>query len=426
MTFPSLLRSLLLTCFVLALTAGCDAIPESQSWFAPSHVAQKPVGPQTVPPAGMIVPPAPGAAGPGVVMPPPGSPQVTLPPPALAPTAKIKVAILLPLSGQNAALGQAMQNAAQLAVFDVADSHFELMPRDTASNESGSEAAARDAISSGAQFFIGPVFAADVNRVKPIALASGINMLALSSDAALADQNVFVMGFAPGAQVERAINFAHAHGAHNFAAIVPKGAYGDLVSAAFQNAIARNGDVVVDTQTFDPALRDYTAAVTVLSAKKGQIDGLLLPVGGEDLANIAKQLAAAGFDRAHTHVIGTGLWDVPDIGRSEFLLGGWYAASDPKARKNFMASYVKTNGHEPPRLATLAYDATALAALLAKQGGRFDRAALVNPNGFAGVDGIFRLTDRGIVERGLAVLEVTPNGGHVVDPAPISFTAVGH
>ena len=151
----------------------------------------------------------------------------------------------MPLSGKNAPLGQAMLNAAQQAVFDVADQHFELMPRDTGSSEGEAEAAARDAIAGGAQIIIGPVFADAVNRVKPVANLTGINMLALSSDASLADQNVFVMGFAPGAQVDRVIAYAHAHGVHNFAALIPKNAYGDLVAETFRAAVARAGDQVV-------------------------------------------------------------------------------------------------------------------------------------------------------------------------------------
>jgi hypothetical protein len=70
---------------------------------------------------------------------------------------------------------------------------------------------------------------------------------------------------------------------------------------------------------------------------------------------------------------------------------------------------------------TLAYDATALAALLAKGGSNFSRAALTNPNGFAGVDGIFRLREDGTVQRGLAIDQVTPEGGRLLDPAPATF-----
>ena len=40
----------------------------------------------------------------------------------------------------------------------------------------------------------------------------------------------------------------------------------------------------------------------------------------------------------------------------------------------------------------------------------FSREAILNPSGFTGVDGLFRFTDQGLVQRGLAVLEVTPEG----------------
>ncbi len=422
MIFLSRLCVFLLAC-VLLVVAGCSAIPETQSWFAPKHVAQKPGTSQTQPavssPPPVSAPPLPPAAQ--------NMPPVVIPAtPALAANVKIKVAILLPLSGKNAPLGQALLNAAQLAVFDVADSHFELMPRDSGTSDTSAEAAARDILSDGAQLLIGPVFASHVNAVKPLAASSGVNMLALSTDTTLADQNVFVMGFAPGAQVERAINYAHAHGMHHFGALIPKGAYGDLVRNVFQTAIAQNNDDIADIETFDPAQHDSAAAVTALAAHRDQMDALLLPEGGEDLNLIAGQLSSAGFDKQHLRLIGTGLWDTADIGHAAFLVGGWYAAPDPHARQNFLKAYIKTYGQEPPRLATLAYDATALAALLAKQGGHFDRTSLTSPSGFAGVDGIFRLTDQGLVERGLAVLEVSSEGGHVVDSAPATFVRSPH
>jgi ABC-type branched-subunit amino acid transport system substrate-binding protein len=335
------------------------------------------------------------------------------------------VAILLPLSGRNTTLGQAMLNAAQLAVFDVADQHFELMPRDTASSENGAETAARDAVASGAEIIIGPVFANDVNAAKPIAAQANINMLALSSDAGLADQNVFVMGFAPDAQVRRAIVYAHAHGKRRFAALIPKGAYGDLVGSAFRQAVTQAGDQIVESENYDPAKHDVAPGISSLAAQKDNIDALFLPEGGADLALIAGDLKNSGFDNKRIQMIGTGLWDTADIDHIDFLAGSWYAAPDPRARRKFLDAYFKTYGQQPPRLVTLAYDATALAALLTKQGGRFDHMALTNPDGFAGIDGIFRLTSQGLVERGLAVLEVGSGGGRVIDASPANFAAAG-
>ena len=48
-------------------------------------------------------------------------------------------------------------------------------------------------------------------------------------------------------------------------------------------------------------------------------------------------------------------------------------------------------------------------------------AVLTDPEGFAGTDGIFRFLPDGTNERGLAVMEVRPNGAKVISPAPQSF-----
>ena len=83
----------------------------------------------------------------------------------------------------------------------------------------------------------------------------------------------------------------------------------------------------------------------------------------------------------------------------------------------------KSYGTEPPQLASLAYDAIALAALMAPGTPyhRFTLGGMTDPNGFSGVSGIFRFRADGSVERGLAVLEVDPGGFVVVSPAPTTF-----
>lgn len=412
---------------MLASLAGCA---QTESWLGIGTVAQKPSVSQTTSTpapdndqtAGSRLQNEPWPPGIGQPYPPPPfataalNPALAVPKPA---SGKIKVAILLPLSGKNAALGQAMLNAAQLAVFDVADNNFELMPRDTGVSP---EAATQDAIASGAQLLIGPLFASNVAAVKPLAQNAHINMLVLSTDISLAGSDVFVMGFAPAAQVERVVAFAHAHGLHNFAAIVPKNTYGDLVGEVFQSAVQRAGDQLVAYETYNPLSHDSDRAVADLAAARDHIDALFLPESGDELARISGQLLGAGFDNQKIRPLGTGLWDVPGLGQNaSFIIGGWYAASDPKARQNFVTAYRQTYGDDPPRLVTLAYDATALAAMLAKRGGSFDRIALTNPNGFAGIDGIFRLTQEGLVERGLAVDQVTEGGDQAISAAPASF-----
>ena len=75
------------------------------------------------------------------------------------------------------------------------------------------------------------------------------------------------------------------------------------------------------------------------------------------------------------------------------------------------------------RTATLAYDAVALVAALARTQGaqRYAPDVLINPSGFAGIDGLFRFRADGTNERGLAVLRVTSSGPQVISPPQRSF-----
>jgi hypothetical protein len=71
----------------------------------------------------------------------------------------------------------------------------------------------------------------------------------------------------------------------------------------------------------------------------------------------------------------------------------------------------------------MAYDATALIAVLARQEGgpMFSEEALTNPNGFWGRDGVFRLTKAGTAERGLAIMQIGRDKNKVISNAPESF-----
>ena len=124
--------------------------------------------------------------------------------------------------------------------------------------------------------------------------------------------------------------------------------------------------------------------------------------------------------------VGTGVWDVPGIGADSMLRGAWYAAPDPARRADFERRYTSTYGRPPHRLATLAYDGVALAGHLArlKPGGDFSAEAITNPNGWSGVDGIFRFLPDGRTERALAVIEIQGERNVVVSPAPTTFTAM--
>ncbi|HEV7959790.1 MAG TPA: penicillin-binding protein activator [Rhizomicrobium sp.] len=344
--------------------------------------------------------------------------------PNIAPgTTPVRVGIILPLtSGAPAtrALAAAMLKAAELALFDSGNRNILLMTADEGSPDAAG-AAANKLLSQGAEIIVGPLFGPSVSTVAPLARDRGVPVLAFSTERSVAGNGVYLLSFLPQTEVRRIVSYAASQGHHNFAAMVPGTAYGDVVANTFGDAVKGAGATSVDIERFTPD----TAAVMAPAATvaKSNADAILIAQGGGVLRAIAPSLAFNGLDPAKVKLLGTGLWDDPAITPEQTLDGGWFAAPEPDADGAFTEKYRNVYGAAPPQLASLAYDAISLVALLS-QGQpyhRFTPAALMDPNGFAGVNGIFRFNIDGTSERGLAILEVQPDGFHVVSPAPKTF-----
>jgi ABC-type branched-subunit amino acid transport system substrate-binding protein len=152
-------------------------------------------------------------------------------------------------------------------------------------------------------------------------------------------------------------------------------------------------------------------------------DAVFMPEGGLALRNLAPLLPYFDIDPRRVKFIGTGLWDDPTLSQEPPLHGGWYAAAPNHNWSGFAARYEKTYEAAPPRLASMAYDAVSLAARLAAfaTDAPFRKALLTDPNGFTGIDGIFRLKPGGLNERGLTVQEVTRSQSREISRPPASF-----
>ncbi len=357
----------------------------------------------------------------------------------LAPSTPVKVAILVPLSGNSADVGEAILNAAQLALFDIGGDSFELIPRDTKGTAAGAREAAESALHEGAQLILGPLFADEVHAASSVATSANVNMVAFTTDWKQAGGNTFVMGFMPSGQVQRVLDFAASRNIRRIGVIAPQGEYGDTILNAYNASVAQAGITTIDTMRFTPGETNLSVPLQKFSRidQRRQANGTILPppfeaifipAGGADVRSISNLLAYYDADAQSVKRLGTGLWDDPAMAHEQSLNGGWFAAPDPQVRKRFENKYRDTYGATPPRLASLGYDSTALAAALARASLKngnvadaFNRNAITTPNGFAGIDGIFRFHPDGVIERGLAILELKNGQTTVIDPAPKTF-----
>lgn len=342
---------------------------------------------------------------------------------------QVRIAVLLPLSHPSKDtrnVAQALLDAAQMAMFDMGARSMVLLPRDTGNSPETAAAAANDAIDKGAELILGPLLANDVKAVAPIARARNVPVIAFSTDKTVAGDGVFLLSFLPQQEVDRIVGYAASKGFSKFAALVPQTAYGQRVEEAFRNSIMQSGRELVAVQNYAPNAQSLDPAVKAIAKMK--FDAIFLPEGGNMLRSLGPILMINGVDASKVKLLGTGLWDDPQIARETSLVGGWYAVPPQDQRQNFITRYQQLYGSKPPRIASLGYDAVALSATLAggTPGRRYTRTTIADPNGFAGIDGIFRFRSDGMTERGLAVMEVTAAGQlSVVSPAATTFQAQG-
>jgi len=339
----------------------------------------------------------------------------------------VRIGLMLPFSNGSPAtraLANAMLNAAEMAVADTENGDLLLMPVDEGTGPADAAKAAQKLLAQGAEVIVGPLFAASVSAVTPIARDRGVPVLAFSTDRSVAGKGVYLLSFQPENEIRHIVAYAVAKGHKNFAALIPQNAYGDKVAQSFAQIVADNHGAVSDVERFAPGASNVDAQTQKIA--KTNPDTLLIAQGGVSLRGIASMLGNDGIDTAKVKLLGTGLWYDPSITKEGALTGGWFAAPAPHAQDAFDAKYRSIFDSQPPQLATLAYDAISLVALLApgEPYHRFTRAALTDPNGFAGVDGIFRFKQDGTADRGLAILQVGPDGFQVIEPAPTTFQAI--
>jgi branched-chain amino acid transport system substrate-binding protein len=355
--------------------------------------------------------------------PPPGSGQV--PPGSTIGTGQVKAGLILPLSapGNAGVAGQAMRNAAELAVAEFKDPNIQLLVKDDGGTAEAARLGAQQSIDEGAEIILGPLFAQSVTYVGQVARARNIPVIAFSTDTNVAASGVYLLSFLPESDVERIVQYSISTGKHSFVALIPDNPYGTVVEAAFKQSVARRSGQIVGLERYPHDQTTMAGPIANIAQASARADALFIPDGGDAVPGVVAALAAKGVNVKRLQLLGTGLWDDPRIYATPALDGGWFAAPDGVGYRDFAQRYRARYKQDPVRTATLAYDAVALIAALVKtQGpGRFSPETLTNPSGFSGIDGLFRFRTDGTNDRGLAVLRVTPGGPQVISPAPKSF-----
>ncbi len=363
------------------------------------------------------------------------------------------IAVLLPLSGDSAPVGRTIRSSIETALVQRPNKNLVVTFYDTTSDLSETM---KSVLETNPKIIIGPVFANDAKIVRA-SKPNEIPALAFTSDATAIGDGVMTMALMPTNGVEAIVKQMQSDNIKNFIIIAPDTASGHLMAGAAKSASdayspslngiffysEKNTDSIKSTAETASMNHARTAAHTrareVLSdiitnehltaTERARLstqlekldktetigtlpyDAILFLGDGEDTKSLASFLRYYDVSARDTKFYGTTMWDGSDI-TSDFTMSGSKFASLPDSAPEFTALYEQISGKTPNHLAAFGFDAINMAIGMIYSN-QTSASYLLNPNGYIGISGLYRLLPNGASERALRISELngtdTPN-----------------
>ncbi len=308
-----------------------------------------------------------------------------------------RVALLLPLSGVRAALGQQMAKAVWL-VEDFGGTPGETNVLDSGETAQTAADAARRAVAEGANIVVGPLFRDQTAAV--VQAADTIPVLSLSNDASLTASGAWVFGVTPAQSVNTVLEFAKSTGARRMTVLETGGPLGQKASIAVQ-AGARSASVS-SLPTIPASTQPGQIADALRQAGGGTMpDIVYIPSTGQNALRQAEAAVRTGIT-----TIGSLQWSGLSQAELDRLDKACFTGPDP-VRFDRLSSFFRTQLDEDLGvIAALAVDGVGMAHSL---GGASN---LSRRDKFEGLLGDTRFDRNKTCERDLAILRI--EGGNVL------------
>lgn len=331
-----------------------------------------------------------------------------------------RVAMLLPLSGSAAATGQSMKNAAMMAIGDINNNNLVVQFYDTKGTGSGARVALENALNAGCDMILGPLTSEEVAAVSTEAKNKDIPVVSFSTSPNVLQSGIYSLGLLNQNQISRIVEYAASQGRSRIAAVLPDNQSGENMYRSLLKAAQNKGVRVMKVGFYTPTSMDFTGLVTQMKSGGIDFDALLIPETGNRLKAISSMFSYYDVAAPEVLFMGTSIWDNSALNKETELYGAVYPAMSQKKQSQFSEKYRDLFGSSPSGLSIFAYDAVALASIVARQGGNIYEQIL-RPEGYTGMSGSFRIFADGTNEHGMDVVKVSSGGKYVVEYAPTQF-----
>ncbi|MBT8423280.1 MAG: penicillin-binding protein activator, partial [Gammaproteobacteria bacterium] len=172
-----------------------------------------------------------------------------------------QVALLLPLSGKQKLLGEAIRDGFMAAHFELGNDSRRPAVRIYDTDKEDPAAVYQRALLDGAAFVVGPLMKSNVNAVAP--LVDGVTTLALNTlpAGAVSPRDLYQFALSPEDEARAAALRAIADGHSNAVALIENSAWGKRIQEAFAAELQARGGTLLAANTYDPNDTDHSAAI---------------------------------------------------------------------------------------------------------------------------------------------------------------------
>jgi len=132
---------------------------------------------------------------------------------------KIKVGLLLPLSGENREIGQSVLKAVKMAVIKINDPRIQIYPKNNFDDPKKTYEAAKELYEDGIKVFIGPIFEKNSNN---LAKLSDATFLSLTNKLNKKNNNIIASGVNALSQFEAIKKFKNENGLKKTICLIPE------------------------------------------------------------------------------------------------------------------------------------------------------------------------------------------------------------
>ena len=339
---------------------------------------------------------------------------------------RFKIALLLPLSGPQAELGKALQNAAIMGLFRSNMPNLAIVPYDTGGRADQAVLAAERAIAEGTQAILGPLFGSETQAIAKIAADAHIPILSFSNDWNIAGGAVFILGLTPQTEVAQALDYIESRGVRILHVLSPDNAYGKAVVDAAKFKSARGTIKLQTLASYAPnnpkSIKDAVLKIQSALPPSGDASllayhAILIGDSGSKLSAINAEFGNAGISGDKIALAGTSPWSDLNFANWPNLQNALWAGIYPDTLAQFETTYQSFFGAAPPRLSVLGFDgmmilAPALMASIAAPASIDDKVneVLRQAPQFQTAAGLLRFGAAQLAERRLSIVRATADG----------------